>query len=555
MAQTRHPHKKDRTATNPVVLRPGITIGASAAEDDDEFLFNCFEDNGIYADLENLSSPRYLLKGRTGAGKTALLRYLERKHPSHVIRIDPNFLCLQYISNSDVMRYLKECDVNLEPFFQIIWRHAFCTELLKRRYKIDDAEKARGMWNTFFGKLQPNKRRAIDYLKSFGVDLWPEMETRVTEIAKKVESQIGAELGATAGALQAKLKAHNAITEEERAEVQQKVNRILGAGQLSDLSSVITFLAEDVFSDDQQQFYIIVDDLDRFVVDDEIRYLLLRALIDSIKKFKPVRRVKFCIAVRSDLLELIFDRTRGPGFQTEKYEDSILELRWSKDHLIRLADTRIKEVFKRKYTGAVVTFDDIFPNQVDKHSAKEYIFDRTLRRPRDMIAFVNQAFVTAIDRKSVSTKILREAEGPYSEKRQNALIEEWIEVHPLVGHYFAPLKLKKAVFDPAALEGKDIDDLIQAVLRTPNPERDPLGKLCLKFYADELETWDVLQAYLSMMYKIGAVGVKATSQSPMRWAMADTPTISPTSFAMDSHVEVHPMLYRALGVVPKQIAN
>jgi hypothetical protein len=73
MAESRLPRPKPRQSTNPIVLKPGITIGASAAEDDDELLFTCFEDNGIYADLENLASPRFLLKGRTGAGKTALV--------------------------------------------------------------------------------------------------------------------------------------------------------------------------------------------------------------------------------------------------------------------------------------------------------------------------------------------------------------------------------------------------------------------------------------------------------------------------------------------------
>lgn len=122
---------------------------------------------------------------------------------------------------------------------------------------------------------------------------------------------------------------------------------------------MISFLADNVFDDDQHKYYVVIDDLDQFVVDDSIRYLLLRALIDSIKKFKGVRNVKFCVAIRSDLLELIFEKTRGPGFQTEKYEDSILEIRWTKEQLFRFADKRISEVFKRQYTQRTVSFDDI----------------------------------------------------------------------------------------------------------------------------------------------------------------------------------------------------
>lgn len=547
--------QSSKAQSNPIVLRTGINIGANAAEDDDELLFSCFEDNGVYADLANMASPRYLLKGRTGSGKTAFLRHLERNHPERVIRIDPQFLCLRYISNSDIMRYLAACDVDVEPFFQIIWRHAFCTELLKRRYKIESAEKAVGLIEKLSIKLQPNKKRAIDYLNKFGPDLWPDLETRITEIAKKVEANIGAEIGGDFGLFNSKASATAAVTTEEKAEVQRRVNRVLCSEQLADLGSVISFLADNVFDDEQHQYYVVIDDLDQFVVDDSIRYLLLRALIDSIKKFKGVKRVKFCVAVRSDLLELIFDRTRGPGFQTEKYEDSILEIRWTKEQLFRLAEKRIAEVFKRQYTQRTVGFDDVFPNQIDKKSAREYIFERTLRRPRDLIAFVNQCFSTASDRGGVSTKLLREAEGLYSDKRQAALVEEWSDAHPLASLYFPPLQKQKAVTTPKIFAGKDIDDLTMALCANASVEQDPLGKVAQGYYNNSLNEFEMIQAWLAVMYKFGVVGVKTAPQAPMRWAMSDAPAVVPNTISPDCGIEIHPMMYRALAVAPRQAAQ
>lgn len=544
--------KSARVASNPVVLRPGVSIGANAAEDDDELLFSCFEDNGVFADLANMRSPRYLLKGRTGSGKTAFLRYLERNNPDRVIRIDPQFLCLRYISSSDVMRYLSACDVDIEPFFQIIWRHAFCTELLKRRYRIESAEKGLSLIEKVSIKLQPNKRRAIDYLKSFGTDLWPDLETRVTEIARKVEANIGAEIGADLAALKSKISGNAVVSEEEKAEIQRKVNRVLCAEQLADLNSVISFLADDVFNDDQNQFYILIDDLDLFIIDDAVRYLLLRALIDSIKKFRGITRVKFCVAIRSDLLELIFEKTRGKGFQTEKYEDSILEIRWTKEQLFRLTEKRIAEVFKRQYTQKAVTFAELFPYQIDKKTAKEYMFERTLRRPRDFIAFVNQAFRSAADKGEVSTKLLREAEALYSEKRLAALVEEWSDGHPLAQYYFAPLVRQKAVSHPTDYGGKAIDDLTQTLCAIDGSKDDVLGRAA-HFYFDGITSeFEMIQAWLAVMYKFGIVGIKTAAQSPMRWAMSDAPVITATMISPDSTIEIHPMMYRALGVAPKQ---
>lgn len=543
--------KPPKASSNPIVIKPGINIGASAAEDDDELLFSCFEDNGVYSDLENLNSPRYLLKGRTGSGKTAFLRRLEQRQAGKVIRIDPHFLCLKYISNSDVMRYLASCDVDIEPFFQIIWRHAFCTELLKRRYNIDNADRNQSYLQQLALSLQPNKRRAIEYIQSLGGDLWPDLETRVTEIARKVEAKLGAGLAADTTALKAKINGSASIAEEEKSEVRSRVNRILYPEQLGDLSPVISFLADEVFGDDQHQFYIIIDDLDQFVVDDTIRYLLLRALIDAIKKFKAIRRVKFCVAIRSDLLELIFERTRRPGFQAEKYEDSILEIRWTKDQLLRLVDKRITETFKRRYTQRSVSFDDIFPKEVGRRSTREYMFERTLRRPRDLIAFVNQCFLTSSDKSVVSTKSLREAEAPYSEKRRSALIEEWIDAHPLADVYFILLQRQKALSRLQEYLPRVVPDLIDPLVTNASAAADPLGRCALGYLEDRFTELDVLQQWIATMYKLGVIGVKVTPQSPIRWAMSDAPAIAPSTLGDQIAIEVHPMMYRAAGVFPR----
>lgn len=66
--------------------------------------------------------------------------------------------------------------------------------------------------------------------------------------------------------------------------------------------------------------------------------------------------------MRKDLLDLVFDKTRGAGFQEEKYESYILPIQWTREELIELIEKRVKEVFKRQYTSEDVTFNDIFPS-------------------------------------------------------------------------------------------------------------------------------------------------------------------------------------------------
>ncbi|WP_243468911.1 hypothetical protein [Paraburkholderia sp. PGU19] len=51
-------------------------IGEAGAELDDEFLFQSFVDVGDYEEIRNVKAPKRVIVGRTGSGKTALLRYL-----------------------------------------------------------------------------------------------------------------------------------------------------------------------------------------------------------------------------------------------------------------------------------------------------------------------------------------------------------------------------------------------------------------------------------------------------------------------------------------------
>ena len=80
--------------TNPIVVRRGMDIGKSGAEADDDFLFDCFVKTHAYEKLVSPSSPTMIVSGRTGSGKTALLRYIER-HQEACRSIDPFNISMQ----------------------------------------------------------------------------------------------------------------------------------------------------------------------------------------------------------------------------------------------------------------------------------------------------------------------------------------------------------------------------------------------------------------------------------------------------------------------------
>lgn len=104
---------------NPVLLQHGLSIGNNAAESDDEFLFDCFVH---YPPVESCKDPRHpgmILGGRTGAGKTAILRYLANTE-ERVHEIDPGEMAMSYVANSDILNFVQTIGGDLDLFFQIL---------------------------------------------------------------------------------------------------------------------------------------------------------------------------------------------------------------------------------------------------------------------------------------------------------------------------------------------------------------------------------------------------------------------------------------------------
>lgn len=112
------------------VLRPGMNVGAMSAEDDEAFLADCFVET---TDLSRIASPtnaRCIALGRTGAGKSAILLHLEDNFPN-VVRLNPDSLSLNYISNSTILTYFESLNIDLDVFYQLLWRHVLTIELLQ----------------------------------------------------------------------------------------------------------------------------------------------------------------------------------------------------------------------------------------------------------------------------------------------------------------------------------------------------------------------------------------------------------------------------------------
>ena len=396
-----------------------------------------------------------------------------------------------------------------------------------------------------------NKEQAVKYLNAWGSNFWNETESRVREVTTKIESDLKAVVSGTTAGAKLEAGASERLSAEEKQEVVQRGSRAVSQVQLSALSNVLRLLEEEVFNDDQEQYFVVIDDLDTRWVDDSLKYKLIRALIETVKAFRQVRQVKVVVALRLDLLQRVIAATRDSGFQSEKYEPLYLRLRWSSRQLMEVVTKRVNHLVKQRYTSRPLSLDEIFPKTVQKVSFSDFLCLRTSLRPRDAILFVNECLVRAAERHEISAQIVLDAEASYSEKRVDSLQEEWSGVYPRVSDYLKVLSRKPASFPVSEFSKGALEDWITGVLLLSDDRTDPVVRAAQSHYIDGRGTFfEFALALLDALYAEGVVGVKPDATSTIYWAHFSDHRPAAGSIRPSSTVSVHPTFWRALGVRP-----
>ena len=282
-------------------------------------------------------------------------------------------------------------------------------------------------------------------------------------------------------------------------------------------------------------------------VDDNLRYRLIRALIETIKIFRKIPPIKIILALRTDLLSRVFDKTRDSGFQEEKYEDYILNIKWNSSELNDLLDKRINLMFRETYTKQGVIFNNIFTGKPNGENAIDFILNRTLMRPRDAISFTNECLEYAYGKANISTEIMKTAEKSYSKKRFKALCYEWIDDYPFLEDYCNLIPNGKGSFKHSDISDKDIENL--ALELSIKDGDDPIKSLALRMTNSHSITKASLKNnILVSLYRVGVIGIKRNPHTAIEWSNEDSPDISEGTIKKSQAFEIHPMLWRYLGV-------
>lgn len=527
-------------------------VGEAEAESDDEFLFQCFVDNGDLDLLRNCSSAPRIIVGRTGAGKSALIRMLADRE-DHVISLPPEQLSLGYLANSGVIRFFEEAGANLDVFYQLLWKHVLAVELIKHKYKITSDAAQRSFLSTLSQLFVKDKAKeqAVNYLRKWGENFWNETEYRVREITAKMEEDLKASLGTNFGVIRFEAGVAQKLTAEQKQEVISRGARVVNQVQIKALADVLRLLGDEIFNDPQECYFVTIDDLDTKWVDDGLKYKLIRALIETIKSFRQVRSVKVVVSLRLDLLQRVISETRDSGFQSEKIESLRLNLRWTNSQLQQMLNSRVQHLVRQRYTSRPIQMADLFPSHIGRQTFSDYLTDKTFLRPRDAILFVNECIGRAGDRGHITAQIVQDAEGSYSQKRIDSLQEEWGAVYPMVAKYLRVFARRPVSIKLSELSEESIREWVQDELLSNPDMHDPVSQAATLCYLDgKLSHFKFLLILVNALYTVGAVGVKPDSASPEYWSYFSDHVPSDGAIKPTSVLKLHPVFWRAVGARP-----
>lgn len=506
------------------VFKRSMSLGTGTAESDGDFLGQCFVETPEYKTLADYEDHRMILLGRTGAGKTALLKTITRKVDVY-IEIRPDTFSLQYLANMPFVERLKQYGINLVVFYKFLWVHEIVAQVIKNLFSRDKQnyiEKFKALVG-----FEKNVAQMQKYLKENG-DVFFDAQS-----AEKVTNQLEAKLRTKFAHIW-----EGSLSASEKKEIQVVASEYVRTNQIAQLQNVIDLLKGYLERNSQRKVFVAVDDLDMNWIADDTKYYLLSALLDSIRMFANIPGLKVMIAMRADLLE---KTCRVSQRQNEKDFSFTLKLNWDEKLLWDVLQKRVQYLFSHKYAkNYQVKVNEVFEQSINGVAVEKYLIDRTMMRPRDLITFVNLCIEHSDSQSIINTAAIIEAERDFLHDRRKALIAEWNQVYPNIELCLDLLYIFNNEFFLEDVK-KMYPRLESAILSAP-VENDDLVRQFLESSTETLRDRNVKQ-FLKVLYTVGVIGKfeddKEYFSNPAR------PTLDERDFLEAEWFVVHPLFQKS----------
>ena len=329
------------------------------------------------------------------------------------------------------------------------------------------------------------------------------------------------------------------------ARVQKVVNEV----SLEKIYGGLDIVRDDVLSDSQKKYFLIIDDLDKTWVELAFTYDLIDALLDAVGGFAEIPNVKVVVAMRQNIVDALHANRGKQRQQREKHKNLFTDVRWTRPQLVKMLDSRLALLVRREF-GGTITLDSLLPEprRWMTQSTADYLLDRTFLRPRDLIHFVNEILEETASRemRHVTWAVIEAAERRYSTTRLDALRDEWIDNYSGMEEVLQVLHGLPYKFTDGDILPERLVPIIaqgEAESRKENPDLTSIPLTCCHVLENG-EYGDVWEVLRSVLYLVGAIGVKPSPQDPVTYSYQDSSALKRA--APGAPIHVHPALYQAL---------